>query len=320
MDEKIAVLRASLFQVKDEGSDYLTRSTRYLKDLFGSYYDNDGFFFHPERHESVQDLWQELPSSFQETSQELRIKIRQVMAEIGAAAQGSPLIDSADKTSLTQCMKRMAAAMRIRKFTSWGVQIHHDDGSYIGADPAGQEETTTTVDVARREFLDSVDTTFEIMQVLSSRQQSATTQTALYPALRTYRPGSAFVMMRISTDIPELQDIRDTVVEVFKSFGITAVRADDLEHSDGVTDRIISELKDSEHLFADLTFERPSVYYEIGYAHALGKAPILFRKKGTYVHFDLAYRNCPEYENLADLRKKLTKRLETTTGKTGPVI
>ena len=114
---------------------------------------------------------------------------------------------------------------------------------------------------------------------------------------------------------PDLIDVSDTVKAVFEQFDIRAARADDIEHEGLITDRILTEIKTSEFCFADLSGNRPNIYYEVGFAHALPRHVILFCKVGTGLYFDLVGYNCPEYENLRDLKKKLTERLRALTNK-----
>ena len=130
-----------------------------------------------------------------------------------------------------------------------------------------------------------------------------------------YRPGTAFVMMWMDPAHPELMDICDAVKEIFLKFGVNAVRADDIEHDGQITQRVLNELRTSEFLFADLTGARHNVYYEVGFAHALDRRVLLYRKAGTGLHFDLAGFNCPEYANLRDLKEKLERRLESMTNR-----
>jgi len=108
---------------------------------------------------------------------------------------------------------------------------------------------------------------------------------------------------------PELEDVKNAIKDVCRSMGIRAFRVDDVEHQDPITDVMLEQIRQSQFLIADLSGERPNAYYEVGYAHALNKKPVLFRKAGTKIHFDLSVHNVPEYTNITDLKTMLRKRI-----------
>ncbi|MDB4892334.1 MAG: hypothetical protein JWL61_4189 [Gemmatimonadetes bacterium] len=128
---------------------------------------------------------------------------------------------------------------------------------------------------------------------------------------------SVFILMSMDPADASLSDVRDAICETCANFALEACRIDDIEHQDRITDRILENIASAEFIVADLTGERPNVYYEIGYAHAIGKRPILFRKSGTRLHFDLSVHNVPEYRNIGDLRKRLRSRFEAMLGRLG---
>jgi hypothetical protein len=128
-------------------------------------------------------------------------------------------------------------------------------------------------------------------------------------------PGTAFILMRIDPKNPDLEDILNAIKDACKSFGIKATRADEIEHQGRITDVVLREIRRAEFIIADLTYERPNVYYEVGYAHAMGKHPVLIQKTGTTDHFDVAAYNIRDYQNATQLKARLHRALTELTGK-----
>jgi hypothetical protein len=99
---------------------------------------------------------------------------------------------------------------------------------------------------------------------------------------------------------------------------VKPIRVDRIEHNDDIDDKILEELEDCALAVVDLTYARPSVYFEAGYAQR--KVPVIytarkdhFRPKpddefGTFrVHFDLQMRNIIGWRSPSD--KSFPKRL-----------
>ena len=244
--------------------------------------------------------------------------ISRVVKNLTSAAKGSPLVDDADIRDMRMCIKQIRSALFFREYRFWDTDVIHDEGTVLGVSPATQSDNTP-IDNARalKIVCSSHKKILKIVDLISPIESSFSSVTINreMQGVSKFRPNTAFIMMQIDRNQPDLDDVRDGIKDTFFSFGIKAVRADEIEHEDMITKRILDEIATSEFLIADLTGSRPSVYYEVGYAHAIGKRVILYRKEGTKLHFDLSVHNCPEYRNVGDLKEKLKIRLKSLTNK-----
>jgi nucleoside 2-deoxyribosyltransferase len=112
------------------------------------------------------------------------------------------------------------------------------------------------------------------------------------------------------------------ILPTLRAAGIKAVFMGRLEHNDDIDKRIIREIEQCDFAIADLTYARPSVYFEAGYAQR--KVPVIYTAQSDHlrprhddefgnfrVHFDLLMRNIIPWFSPKDssFAKKLSRRI-----------
>lgn len=117
----------------------------------------------------------------------------------------------------------------------------------------------------------------------------------------------------------------DLIAPTLRNRGVTPIRIDRIEFNEDIDDRIILELQRCDFALADLTYARPSVYFEAGFAQR--KVPVVYtcRKDHLYpeaddafgnfrVHFDLQMKNIIPWSSPSsrDFAKRLTRRIDQT--------
>ena len=113
-----------------------------------------------------------------------------------------------------------------------------------------------------------------------------------------------FVAMAFGQD--EVDAVFDVIKKEFRET-IEVRRVDRINHNKNIDAKIFEELNSADFVIADLTFARPSVYFEAGYAEGL-PIPVVYTAKqnhlgknatedGLRVHFDLRMRNIIGWTN-----------------------
>ncbi len=124
-------------------------------------------------------------------------------------------------------------------------------------------------------------------------------------------------------DVDEIYE--NAVLPVLKSMEIKPYRVDQIEHNDDIDNKIIELISKCDICIADLTYSRPSVYYEAGYFKGLGKSVIFIARKDHFsaktedvygnfkIHFDLQMKNIIPWSStkrVDTFKRKLLSRLK----------
>ena len=125
----------------------------------------------------------------------------------------------------------------------------------------------------------------------------------------------------ISPIVGEGTDVRRRADQVFKYIiapvcekcGFEAIRVDQINQADSITQTIIDYLERSELVIADMTGHNPNAFYEMGYRACMGKPMINLKEKGEAIPFDIANIRAFDYD-LSDLDSvaEIKNRLEQT--------
>ena len=117
------------------------------------------------------------------------------------------------------------------------------------------------------------------------------------PIIRPESSSLSTVFIACAFGHPEIDKLsKKHFIPACEKLGYKPVRVDMTEPSRTLTEKIMDEITEAAYLIADLTYARPSVYFEVGYAVGLGIPLILTCRKDhergkeedQRVHFDLA--------------------------------
>ena len=128
-------------------------------------------------------------------------------------------------------------------------------------------------------------------------------------------PNNVFIVMSFKEEFNELYKVYETVC---RNFGFNAVRTDKVFSLEKIRPRILSGIRHSAFVIADVTEMSPNVFYEVGFAEGLGRPIIATARTGTKLPFDIADTPVLFWEGLEDLRSKLEpmiKEVKTGLGK-----
>ena len=108
----------------------------------------------------------------------------------------------------------------------------------------------------------------------------------------------------------------DGIAPAISDAGYEPLRVDKVHHNEKICDRIVVEMRRSRFVVADVTLQRQGVYFEAGFAMALG-LPVIWCCSNNdlkNVHFDTRQYNHIVWEKPADLKQQLLDRVTATIG------
>jgi hypothetical protein len=108
----------------------------------------------------------------------------------------------------------------------------------------------------------------------------------------------------------ELEGVyRSAVAPACRSFSIEPVRADEILDPGSIPEQILHAIRASTFVIAEVSQQNDNVFYELGYAHAVGKKAVLVSDKARNLPFDVRVVRTIIYDRT---RKDWLRRLKVS--------
>ena len=117
-----------------------------------------------------------------------------------------------------------------------------------------------------------------------------------------------FVIMPFHPDFDDLYNLG--IKPACDEAGSYCERVDEQIFAESILERIYNQIGKADIVISDVTSRSPNVFYETGYAHALGKTVILLARTADDIPFDLQHYSHIVYEGrISYLKKELQRRV-----------
>lgn len=117
-----------------------------------------------------------------------------------------------------------------------------------------------------------------------------------------------FVLMPFAKEFDDIYKFG--IKQTCEQLGCYCERVDEQIFQESILERIYNQISKADILIADMTGKNPNVFYEVGYAHGLGKKVILLTQKTEDIPFDFKHFQHIVYDSsAAKLQAELGKNV-----------
>jgi nucleoside 2-deoxyribosyltransferase len=119
-----------------------------------------------------------------------------------------------------------------------------------------------------------------------------------------------------------LDPVYETLRKSLKPLGWTVTRADEAAQARWITDAIVEGIMSSDLVIADATGDNPNVFYELGFAHAIGCDTVIIKQRSRekasagkpIAPFDISVHRIISYSTTANGLKQLASDIAVQAG------